>query len=258
MDSNTYLDMATLAAHASYRTSGGFRARDVKFLAELFSNWVDHLHVGGVVTLHNTQVKRYLDSLVSDALCTRTRKDAKLAVFCLSRAGLLELSCRISKEHEVIIPDSFLFRYWFIRSYGKILNELVRQEGAAFPEGLRLELTAILDDTAMLKREISRAERRLEFYRSRIRNTRKFSQEVRKLLSQGLPAKTVYQSIEREYPYQLNSMKPLSELLGLLPSELAKSEMTDGSESRVGYLWHPIEALLTSYLQVLRSLLQTY
>lgn len=249
------LSAAALASNASCSTDEGFRARDLKFLGELFSNWIDHSFSGGVVCLHNNQVRRFLLNLEIEGYLRRFA-DAGNQSYQLTRLGVLELASRLSADKHSIDPARFLFCYQIVHLYGEVVMTMVRREGKSFPDSLRLELEGLLDHRSMLKREIALVTKASEAYRQRAEKGKRVAVLSRALISQGLSGRRLYGEIEKEYPYNLSATKPLSQVLAGLPSGLADREITSGALSRAEYLWHPLGHIMQAYLKTLLGILE--
>ncbi|MDD2942562.1 MAG: hypothetical protein PHC51_06295 [bacterium] len=249
------LSAATLASNAACSADEGFRARDLKFLGELFSNWIEHSFSGGIVSLHNNQVRRFLISLEVDGYLRRVSESTSQS-YRLTRLGVLELASRLSADKHSIDPARFLFCYQIVRLYGEVVMNMVRREGKSFPESLRLELEGLLDHHSMLRREITMVSKATDSYRQRAEKGKRVAVLARALISQGLYGKNLYAEIERDYPYNLSATKPLSQVLAGLPSGLAEREITNGALSRAEYLWHPLGHIMQAYLKTLLGILE--
>ena len=243
---------AVIGAHAS-SASDGFRQREVRFLIELFSNWVEQALTGTVIELSNTQIARYLTELAGEGFVRRTQRK-KLPFYRLTRTGLIELLSRISAADEYVQPEFFFFSYYFLLSYKDRLHRLIEAEGKQFPLALRLEVESLLDAKTLPERQLSYAERELEKLEVRINDAAETERLARKLFAAGADPLTVGREVEKRYPYELNSQKPLSELLAGLPADFRQWELETGTNHRVKYLWAPIRAQLKSYIETLRTM----
>ena len=103
---------AVIAAHANSRAQG-FRQREVRFLIELFSNWVSASLEGEVLELKNTQILRYLEGLSSEAFARRSVRQ-RFPVYRLTRLGLIELLSRLVNPPAAIPPAQFFFVFYFL------------------------------------------------------------------------------------------------------------------------------------------------
>jgi hypothetical protein len=80
------------------------------------------------------------------------------------------------------------------------------------------------------------------------------SELAKKLLSGGSPLEEVVAEIEKRYPYELNSQKPLSELLDALPLPWRREELAEIAELRSVRFWEPLRQLLLQYDAILAKL----
>lgn len=244
---------AVIAAHAS-APEQKIRQRDVRFLVELFSNWVEHSLGSSVLELQNTQIQRYLNSLVDDGLCQKLSR-GRVPYYRLRRVAIIELVGRLTTLHRHIQPELSLFACYFIFNYRARLWKLVESEGKQFPIALRIELEALLDYPALLQRLIAQAEIELRKLEVRIADAHIASGLAQRLSKDGMQLADIAKQIEREHPYQLNSAKPLSSLIASIPVADGEWELLFGSERRASDLWEPSKILLESYLTALKSLL---
>ena len=54
---------------------------------------------------------------------------------------------------------------------------------------------------------------------------------------------------EKKYPYELNSQRPLSELMANIPEMQGRWELTRGGKARAEILWQPVLELWRLYLK---------
>lgn len=202
-----------------------------------------------------TQITRHLDALEKDGYLRRTAKGER-PEFRLTRVGLLELLTRITGEVPGQPAQVFFFLYYFVRGYRERLIGLVKAEGAQFPPSLRLELEALLDSRVMLEREIRAAEKELRRLDARIHDARATAELTARLSRQGAPVSEILEEVEARFPYELNSQKPLSDLVGGIPPEHQRWELEVGTMLRRTVVWEPGERLVRQYLQELRGLLK--
>lgn len=248
---------ATIGAHANLHEDGngapGFRQKDVKFLVELFSNWVETAFQGSGVRAQNTQVMRYLQSLVEDGYA-RVLMRKSHPYYRLTRTGLIELVSRI--VHDAARPnrEHFFFLFYFIRNYQPRIEEVVKSEGRQFPYALKVELDSLLDHRTTLSRELQAAERELKKLEARIRDALKTSELISSGLKEKRPLESLVREAEKLYPYELNSQKPLTELIASIPEKTRLWELQIGNVRRAEQIWTPSKAILNVYIQELRAL----
>ncbi len=248
-----FIATATIGAHASATDDAGFRQRDVRFLIELFSNWVETALTESMLDVNNNQIKRYLEGLTSEGLSRQLKRNG-LPVYRLTRTGLIELLSRCVHRTYVAQREQFFFLYYFVSSYKPRLEQLVVREGRQFPASLKIELEALLDVDELLKREIQEAEKELRKIEVRVKEARESSAMVLRELKKGASLKDVATSVQIKYPYELNSQKPLLELLDSVPEAYREWELTSGNLKRLRYIWEPSHMLLKAYLDRLYGL----
>lgn len=241
-----------IAAHAS-SPEEGFRQRDVRFLIELFTNWVDMTAASETLILNNTQIQRYLDALCWEGYARKISRE-KVPRYRLSRIGLVELLSRLSLRDGPVQPQHFFFIYYFVRNYQDRLIELIKQEGKQFPAAMRIEIESLLDHERLLREERKRAELEFKKWDERSREALKSSQLAAQLFAKGVPVLEAVQKIEKLYPYELNSQKPLSELIASIPEEMAAWELDSGNKHRVHQLYNPSRDMIAAYRNILQKL----
>ena len=242
---------ATLAAHASF-SEQGFRLRDLRFFTELFLNWVEDIDAA-THSLQNTQLARYLAQLIAHGFAKKISTN-NIQYFRLTRLGLLELLNRIISSTSAAHPSTALFRIYFVRSYRPRLESLVEREGSHFPHSLKIELSALLDIQSLIQSEINRVERALQRVDRRIDDALATSALTKNRLSAQVPFPQVVQEIESRYPYDLNSMKPLQELIASIAPDQRRWELEEGNLIRANTLWKPQRAMLKELLHQLKAL----
>jgi hypothetical protein len=247
-----FVAAAVIAAHASAPREG-FRQRDVRFLIELVTNWVELTLHGPVLEINNTQVQRYLDDLVSEGFARRLSR-GKHPRYRLARTGLIELLGRIIPQTLCSQLQHFFFLFYFIRNYRPRIEKLIEEEGKQFPLALKLEVEALLDEKALVQQQLHFAQLELKKLDVRISDGFKLGALAAKLYSQNISTPDVAKEVEKLYPYELNSQKPLSELISALPEDLAKWELEIGALQRAEHIWEPSRALLRAYVQILQKL----
>lgn len=243
---------AAVAAHANARAEG-FRQKDVRFLMELFCNWIESFSRSEMVLIQNTQVLRYLKELERDGF-VRLIRSARRPLYRLSRTGLIELISRAVSSTGTENPAQFFFLYYFISNYRQKIFDLVKAEGRQFPYALELELEGLLDCKGLLDREIKNAERKLREMDLRVSDGQKAAQLTAELIAKKVPYAEIVKRWEKLYPYGLNSHKPLSELFSEISPDIANWEIETGNIRRVENMWKPIRALHSRYLETLKQL----
>lgn len=250
---HVFVAAATVGAHAG--GSEGFRQRDVKFLSELFMNWEEHSVNPPHGEIRAVQVLRWLDFLLREGYARKTTRGSRPR-YLLTRTGLLELIGVIAGDRdggEKPRPH-VLFTFFFLKAYRSRLIELVEREGREFPFALKIELTELLDISRLLKDEVRVIKREILKLDERIDSAFRTAQLVRQRLKAGTPLEAVVLEAQRAFPYELNSQKPLSELIGSIPEQVREWELSEGNESRARYLWEPEREMLKSLLRQLEKL----
>jgi DNA-binding PadR family transcriptional regulator len=249
-----FVAAGVIAAHAS-STAPGFRQRDVRFLIELFSNWVETSFEGQVLEVNNTQVLRYLETLVDEGFARQdSRRSRSRPRYRLTRSGLIELLGRLVPQALHIQPEHFFFLYYFLRNYRPLIERLIESEGKRYPLALRYEVQSLLDIDSLVEQQLRYAELELRRLDERIHDSVRGGKLAEKLFAENRSLAEVAEEIEARYPYELNSQQPLTELIAGVPEDLGAWELSTGALRRVEDLWNPSRAMLLTYLECLKKL----
>ena len=246
-----FIGSATLAAHAS-SSEEGFRQRDVRFFCELFMNWSDDL-TSMPPPIQNTQIARYVEELVRDGYA-RCQRRGRAPAYRLTRLGLLDVTSRIVSPRDSSTPSHFLFVVTFLRCYRARIEGLIKREGKQFPLSLKMELEVLLDTTALIRAEVVRVERAIGRLQARIRDSSESAALVKRRLAAGTPFVSIVDEVEERYPYELNTQKPLSELMQSIVAEQRQWELEHGGTLRNNNLWMPQLRILKEYRLQLMAL----
>lgn len=243
------LSSAVVACHATLREPG-FRQRDLKFYFELFSYWSLGEGIESGIQVQTTQLTRLLSGLVDEGYAKRLSR-SRAAPFRLTRLGLIAMLSRVVEVRENDPPQVFLFAYFFLRSYRSRLIELVQVQGNHFPAALRIELEALLDTDSMLESKIRSVEKEIRKLSEGVNDAEATSALSRRLFERGMSVSEVVSEVEKRYPYEFNSLKPLHELMAELPADTRAWELERGNELRSEMIWKPALSLQQSFLQEL-------
>lgn len=249
--SNIHFELKNKNRHLQSQ-SQGFRQKDVKFLIELFFNWAEL--IPQINNLQTTQVQRFLNNLVKEGFTRKLSKD-KHPTYRLTRVGLIELLKRIVTPNKIIKLEDFLFINYFLENYRPRIEELVKLEGVQFPYALQVELEALFDTKKLLGEQIRLLEMEVKKIQNRIDHGYKSSSLATKLFNLNIELNLIVEEVEKFYPYDLNSQKPLSELISQIPTKTARWELTLGNINRANQLWAPLLKSRMAHLEVLKGFL---
>lgn len=245
--------LVAAAVIAAQATNGeGFRQRDVRFFLELFSNWLQATTGTWTLAVHNAQVARTLTVHASAGWVRRVGR--RPPRYRLTPEGLLELLRRLVHRRNLTRLDEFFLVHHILDVYGPRLRSLVEQSGVLASRELAFDVDELLDRRSFVRRERARVAREMERLALRSDESRRSSAVVRQMLACGQPLSAVIERVQREFPYELNSQRPLDELLEALPAPWRRLELEDAAEKRATGLWDPIRELLGAYDRILASL----
>lgn len=248
-------DAAAIAAHACFAAKG-FRQKDLRFLFELFSNWLESATGGPVLSIQNTQIGRYLSSLVRDGSAKRM-VSGKRPLYRLTRVGLMECLTRIVHRRHWWPMEEFLFVFHFVASYHARIEEIIKREGVLFPQVLKAEIRQLLDLKELVDRQEQLLDREIQRLGLRISDARKSSELAQSLIQRGSPVEQVVEGVQRRFPYQLNNQKPLLELFRETPEEDWLWQMETGAMKRVEHIFGPLREMLMRYRSLVVEMKRT-
>lgn len=247
-----YFHAAAITAEAMYGEAG-FRQKDFRFLTEMFSNWMDSALGQTAIWVHNTQVMRYLETLCTESHAKVSQK-SKIRIYRINFSGLIHLVREMGSCIERFPLEDFYFIYHFFSTYQEPILELIKQRGGNIPNTLRIEMQDLLQPQQILQSQIRFVEREHKKLSQRIRD----SHEVVKIVQKGRANKRasllISEDIERAFPYDLNSQKPLAEFYREIPENIRDWILDRALSTRTSELWGPLERSLKTHLEILKSL----
>ncbi|HET7058652.1 MAG TPA: hypothetical protein VFI05_07960 [Nitrospiraceae bacterium] len=238
----TLFDAAAIGGHARFAAEG-FRQKDLRFLIELFSNWLEATLEGPSLAVENTQIARYLTSLVTEGLAKQTGGH-KQPRYRLTRVGLMEhLTHLVQRPHWWPIEE-FFFVYYFLECYRDRIESLIAKERTLFPGPMKLEIHQLLHLSSFVERQEQLLDREIAKLDFRIADCRKTSELAKQLKTKGVAPDALLRVIQEKVPYQLNNQKPMADLFRETPGENWMWEMEVGSEKRASRIFLPLKELL--------------
>ncbi len=247
-----YFIAAALGAHSNFLQQG-FRQKDVRFLIGLFLNWMDASTKGVDEKIHNTQISRFLDQLLKDGYATKSGRGS-VPRYQLTRAGLLELVGQLVHAPVPAPFEQFFFVFYFVKTYGSRLTELVAQKENRLPRSLQVELQSLLDLKEILDQQIRFVQLEIRKLEERMKETKGAAQLASQLSTKGASADEMIRSVEQLFPYEMNSQKKMSDLFREIPPALRIWELTTGNTNRYEILWASQKESLEGYFKVLTQM----
>ena len=247
-----FVASAVIGAHAN-TLNQGFRQYDVRFLLEIFTNWVECSEASASLPIQNTQVSRYLETMVKDGFARKLAKEGR-PLYRLTRVGLLELISRIVEQDHFHAKEHFFFALCIVRSYRSRLTALVKNEGKRFPYSLQVELESLLDPVNFIDRQLDRAKRELRKLNKRIEAVLAGGDLAQDLAGKGRGIAEIASEVERFYPFGVNTERRYSEVFSQGTERQLLWEMTEGNKVRSQFLWEPSVRQLGLFFDQLSSL----
>ena len=247
-----FVAAAILGSHAN-TLNKGFRLFYVRFLIEIFTNWVSSAEETPTLPVQSTQVGRYLDALVDEGFARKFIRDSH-PLYRLTRTGLIDLISRVVDKPFYPNKIHFYFVFYFISSYRIRIIELVRLEGKRFPYALQAELESLLDPEVLIDRQMEYATRELKRLNKRVEEQKSTSVLVKSLIKQGASFHDILGQVERRFPYALNTEKRYSEVFAMGTERQSLWELHLGNERRTEHIWMPARRLLIQHIEELNRL----
>ncbi|MCB0328309.1 MAG: hypothetical protein KDD70_01560 [Bdellovibrionales bacterium] len=247
-----FVAAAILGAHANTR-SAGFRQYDVRYMLEIFTNWVSSAEGQSSLPIQNNQIARYLNALVEEDFATSLGDGRKLR-YRLTRRGLLEVITRFVTKAHYNPREHFYFVLSFADMYAGRMIDFVKEEGARFPNSLRLELEALLDPASILNRQIEEVKHELYLLDKRIKDIQKIEALVNKRLGEGVSYENITAEVDRIGFFGFSTQLRFTEVFEMSTVKQGIWEMICGNLLREKLLWEPCRAILLSHLDQLEIL----
>lgn len=243
-----YFLAAVLAAQFQFQKAG-FRQKDVRFLIELFTNWMESTLGDVTLPIQNVQISRYLDQLCDSGIAKKFR-GKNPPRYELARAGMTKLIQALVNRPRFLPVEQVFFVFYFVKSYGRLFDEMVRD---ATPT-MKADWAALKEPELVLKNQIRFLAKEIAKLKGRIEEAEGAAKLAQGILNAGQPVGEAVRAVEKKFPYQLNSQKPLPELMREIPDILQKWEMTEGMKNRAQILWAPLAEYLARAQAILVQL----
>lgn len=246
------LKVSVVGVHSNFAEKG-FRQTDLRFTAELFTNWMDVFLKPDLPQWHNTQALRFLEKLAHRSLAQSTGH-SKSRRYRLTRMGLIELIQELVEVHEYCDLRYVVLTFYFIHSYRQRLMDLIRREGSGYSKALQMELEHLFDHRLYLEKQVDYLQRQIHRMKLRISETQKAYTLATKLNRQGESLAKITDQVSLAHPYELDNQKPMSQLFREIEPELRLWEITEGNQFRADVLWATQLKTLENNLKTLKEL----
>lgn len=234
------------------REEKGFRQRDVKFYVDLLLDWMESSPFAKNVVIQNTQMMRFLDSLVERQWLTR--KEQTTPVYFFNNRYFMDLIRETLCPSEKDPYEIFFLQYHLASVYRDTLSELLFMRGVELSRGQKMDLDHLLNAKMLLRGQKERIEREIEKISARQKEVVKMIDLSKEELRKSSDTIEIVKKIEQKYPYQLQYQKSMSKTFSDIHPKLRVLELTTNSEKRISTLWSPMEDYLRGYLKTLESL----
>lgn len=231
------------------RNEKGFRQKDVRFYIELITDWMESSEKFKMVTVQNTQMMRFLDSLVQkDWLIKKPGP-----TYFFKDKYFMSLMKELFSVDENDSFDLFLLQYHFASLYKKIIYELLFRRGVELSNGEKIDLEILLSTKHLKEKQRDKIHKELLILDNRIEDVNKmvnFSEQKLKTLR---PLEVV-KELEKTNPYQLQYYQSMTQTFKDILPEIITLELTVHSEKRIKTIWEPLKKDLKNKLEILENL----
>lgn len=246
-----FYSSSLIALHAQ-QPQASFRQRDIRFYMELFINWAEYAGSFRQIRLHNTQISRVTKQFSDKG---HLKQKHSTQEYELTAIGLAECLRNIFLEDISNRYQYLFFKIYFLSNYAPRIRDLMATDRRSIPLGLKIEIEPLLDTGQLIRDALSQANKDKNHLEQRIQDAEKMPELVRKLLKNNTKWNDIVLAVEKVYPYELNSMKSLSELCSTLSEETVRWELTEGSIHRSTEMWRPQLRMLCNYISELNRLI---
>jgi hypothetical protein len=259
---STFIEAAVIAAHGAASPVGvgqaarrdgdtGFLASDVRFFFLLFTNWVEHDVLRPEQDLDLTQVRRILTRLLERRWVARAPKAGRRERWLLTQEGLIGLTESVVEGPPRRPFDESLFVICFVALYGGPIQARVRADASP---AVRKRLAALLDPRAAVERARRMSAAVRGDLEERIEGGRRLEQEVSRARADRASSAALVTRLVSAGSYQLDRVRPLSELMSSLPEDLVDTELDRGIARRIALLFEPLSARARAEESILAAL----
>lgn len=243
-----YLAASVCAAHVN-NGRAGFRQKDIRFYTDLFSNWME-CQLGPNYQLQNTQIQRYVNSLVDEKILKKNQD-----LYYCQDGGLLSLIERIATINDDDPIELIYFQFHILKLYNELLFYSATEKKLSFPHSLTIELKYLLNATTLIEKQKLRIQKEIDKLKLRRDETLAMDKLSAKLLKENKPIPVIVKAIEQAYPYQLNNQMKMTSLFAKLPEKLQVAELTTNARARAMELWNPLVEHYEDHLRRLNKLI---
>ncbi len=254
---STFLQAALLAAHGARARQGGFRASDVRFFFLLFTNWVEHDVTRPSQDIDLTQVRRLLERMCRGGGAeplpeTPGGPRPRGKHYALTEDGVVHLAESLAEVERAPL-DETLFVACFAACYLPAI--LARVQGrTALSTAARRRVARLLEPVRILRNARRHTAALVADLEERVRSSLETETAVKEALASGASDEQLVRRMESLGSYQLQRVRPLAEVLLVLPEDLRRFELTEGWGTRMRLLFSPQVEHARAQLQLLERL----
>src|SRR5262249_33441615 len=154
-------------------------------MIEFSASWAYAEFDEGGIPFDNTQIRRYLEWLVSEGFARKTER-GKQPTYRLTAIGMIELAGSVASKKFNHNKNEFFYTYFILADYRQRIAASIEREGRRFPYAVKLEFEALLDAKLLLKNQLYYAKRELKKLDKRIHDARQAGEFVATALAKNM------------------------------------------------------------------------
>jgi hypothetical protein len=230
-----------------------FRAMDILFFIELYSNQLHLGTFGRDLTIQPTQINRIVEALQKDG-DAYIEKDGYKKLFRVPPKGVLRL-IRDLVLQEVYLPVvETVFAQYFVTTYADHVRRYIESDTSIGQDSLD-QLDHLLSPRTIITRQLQLLETAIKSTERKIESTEAmveyFASEVDRK-----PLESVIAEMPSSFSYELSYRKPLRELFSELPEAYRAYEIRHGFAQRNESLYKRLLPALLAEKQQLENFLR--
>tara|TARA_B100001094_G_scaffold318145_1_gene361361 strand:- start:732 stop:1505 length:774 start_codon:yes stop_codon:yes gene_type:complete len=229
-----------------------FRAMDVIYLIELFGDLLQSSQYGQEIQIFAMQIDRIVKELIDKEYAVEYKRSNK-RFYSLNKSGVLHLVEQTFKANRYQTIGETLFLEYITKSYGDFfLNYLKDKFELTIDEQATVEKVLYSDNR--LKRQMQFVDDIMEDLEGRIKSADNMVDWMQERSTKSFDE--IVSEMPTEFGHRLSYRKSLKELIGSLPAELARFEMTQGASARRDDYYTRKLKVFGRHKDVLRGLLE--
>ncbi|MBF0440393.1 MAG: hypothetical protein HQK54_00665 [Oligoflexales bacterium] len=203
-----------------------FRATDVMFWYEFFSDALQLKEQGKEVEIHAMQVNRIIEKLEQEKVAQVTKKDSKKS-FTILPAGILSLlKILLPYDRLIHVDEALMIQYFLTILKHRFIDHFKK---STIPESEYME---VFQPHKVYDIQISFLDKVIADTKARIRESQKLQAFLCEEQNKGKHFDEIIKTMPSEFSYRLSYRKPYREWLSELPPDIRDLEINHTAKNR--------------------------